>query len=435
MLGPQPPASGTGVETVAISPGTPRSVANVASGVILALALLVFAYQGLIDSETGGLREIQDHVITISLGEQAVQSGEYFRDFGYPLPAVVMKLGLAALGRPASSVVWMGLMIGSALAVAGAFVLLLGLRESDRAGLPVLIAFAAVVYCVQWDFEAMNSNIVFLALALWSLVLGQRGRPGAAGFLLASSIALKLYSVALLPYLLLAGRWREGVWTGVWLVFYFAGVPVLYLGAADAVQLTASWIRTVAATSDPEFIFDLIGYKVSLYHVLLGLLGERAAGQPGNLASLPVSSVHALTRAVQLVWLGGVAGYLVWERRRPCSLAAGTRELINAGLLLLAMLLLSPLLQPHHGVVLLVPAVVLAHVALDRGQPGWLRGSVAALLAASAPGLDLAPSGLAKGVMINASIVAFSLGVVLVRVAAGDQSSPGISSWRRSTAS
>ena len=63
----------------------PRSPTNVACGLVLAAGALLFVAQGLF--EDGGLRAVQDHVITHSFSRQVAETHEYHRDFTYPLPA------------------------------------------------------------------------------------------------------------------------------------------------------------------------------------------------------------------------------------------------------------------------------------------------------------------------------------------------------------
>ncbi len=99
-------------------------------------------------------------------------------------------------------------------------------------------------------------------------------------------------------------------------------------------------------------------------------------------------------------------------------------ELVNVGLLLNAMLLTSPILQPHQTILLLLSAAVLWHVALDTSKPHWPRCSNAALPLLSLLDPKLAPSGLGKAIGVNAMALIFSLALILVsRRATSKQSS------------
>ena len=56
----------------------PRSPTNVACGLVLAAGALLFVAQGLF--EDGGLRAVQDHVITHSFSRQVAETHEYRAD-------------------------------------------------------------------------------------------------------------------------------------------------------------------------------------------------------------------------------------------------------------------------------------------------------------------------------------------------------------------
>jgi hypothetical protein len=425
---------------------TPRSATNVLSLGVLGAALLIFGYQGLAGDDGLSLRPVQDYVITHSFSQQVAEHHEYFKDFTYALPAVVFKLLFAAPGLAVSSVLWMALLIGAAFAACRAFVVLLGRQGNDRAYLAPVLGFAAMVYAVQWDYRAVNTNTILLALVLWSLVASVRDRPRLAGMLVATSIALKLYGVVLLPYLLLRGRRDILVPASLWLVFYFVVVPVLYFGPSDALSLSLLWAETILATSAPGFVAELIAYKVSLQHVMLSLLTEYGAADGVSRAQLRPERVFLLTRCLQLAVLFGVAGYLVWVRRRPCAAGEGTRLLLEVGMSLLAMLLLSPLLQTHHAVLLVIPATVMVDVALDARERPWLRAFAASTVGGCALLQQLAPSGADKGIALCASSLAFIAAAAVLRDAmcerpAGAKApgvprySAGVSDSSRSTAS
>ncbi|MFP6640463.1 MAG: glycosyltransferase family 87 protein, partial [Myxococcota bacterium] len=243
-----------------------RSPIERVSLAILAALLITFAIQGLFESD-GSLEEVQDHIITHSLSRQVVDHGLFFRDFVYPLPAIVFKALLGELGEVTSSFVWSILSIVCGLWLAWALVVLTGNERNRRALLAPLLAVISLTWCVQWDYGAVNSNMVFLAAVVGSGVWSQRGRPGWAGLLLASSIALKLYSAPLLVYWLFVGRSREVIWTLLWCMVYFALIPALYFGPEQAVHLTGLWLDRLLASRSPEFGMELIGYRVSLQSV------------------------------------------------------------------------------------------------------------------------------------------------------------------------
>jgi hypothetical protein len=391
-----------------VSHGSPGrwSRVDLACQVGIGLALVLFAVQGLFAD--GQLRPVQDHTITYSFSQRVAEAGEYDSAFAYPLPAVVFKLALGALGLGVSSVLWSALSILSVFAALRATLILLGRERCERAWLAAALGFVGVIYFVQWDLRAVNSNSVYLALLLWSRVWGDRGRAGVAGGLLAAAIALKLYAAIVLLHLLLRGRREELHWTALWGLALFAGLPALYFGPVEAFRLTGLWLETVVAMTRPDFLLDLVAYKVSLAWVMLSLSGAVDAFAAGVVDVSAIRAAHLWTRALQLAWLVAVGAHLWVRGRRPATLDGGCADLVDYSLLLTTMLVLSPLLEPHHGAVLLAPAVVLADACLDdlRSRPErWLSGVA---LAVCAIAMRTLPSGLPKALGVQASLLMYS---------------------------
>jgi hypothetical protein len=381
----------------------PPSRANWACALLLLGAGLIFAAQGLF--ENGALRDVQDHVITHSFSRRVAEGHEYFRDFTYPLPAVIFKLLLGLPGMAASSVVWTLCSLGAFVALIAGMVKLLGRGSEERALLAPTLACCVWVWCVQWDLRAVNVNLAFAMLALWGLIRAGEGRGVSAGALLAASVALKLYAAPLVLYLAWRGWWRAFAWTGVFGVALFVVAPVLYFGAGDAWLLTGLWLRNVVGAMQPGFVVELIAYKVSVEWVLLSLLTDGGEGGAGLYLGL---------RALQLALLGWLVGNLWRASRQESRASPGERLLVDAGLVLSTMVVLSPMAEPHHGVVALLPATVLAHVALDADRGQAARITAAAVLALIALGLEVAPSGAWKGAAFIGGLLAMIVSLPVV---------------------
>jgi hypothetical protein len=394
-----------------------------ADGVALAgfaLLLVVFGWQGLTD-EDGGLRAVQDHTITLSLSRQLATEHVYHEDFVYPLPAVVAKLALGSLGTAASSLVWMALLVGAGLLCVEAMARLLPAAPPRRRYAAPLSGALALVYCLQWDFRAVNGNTLVLALVLGACVLLARGREHGAGALLAASVALKLYTAPLLPGLALVRRPRALLASVAWLVVLFAVVPVLWFGPGLALHLSGLWVDQVVRTGSPAVASGITAYNVSLLRAVQAVLGEA----PGT----PSAAAVAWARGLGGLALAAVAVWAIRGRRAAVREADGAYWLTGAGLVLAATLLLSPLAQPHHGVVLWPLAAGIAHGALDPARRGGERIAAAALLGAVCVGLIAAPAGAGKAVALAGAGFALGLAAMLglgARSRAGDSTSrPG----------
>src|SRR6185295_5143200 len=104
--------------------------------------------------------------------------------FLYPVPSVMMRLGLGQLGIEFSGMVWMVLLIVATLTCFEACLYLLGLaRHPWKYGL-ALLALVSVEYFVEYDLHALNGTLIYLAVLLGALVLAHRSHPFWAGFCL-----------------------------------------------------------------------------------------------------------------------------------------------------------------------------------------------------------------------------------------------------------
>jgi hypothetical protein len=177
-------------------------------------------------------------------------------------------------------------------------------------------------------------------------------------------------------------------------------VPVLYFGTAEAFALTASWLGVLSGTARPGFVPDLIAYKVSLEYVVHSLLVDAP------------QAAWVLTRVLQAAWVLAVCAWLLRHGHAAAGRSDGVAELARTSVLCMAMLVASPMFEPHHGVLLLMPAALMLHFVFDAGQAPALRRGLAAILAASFLAIELAPSGVAKGVAVNATLFGFSLAMV-----------------------
>ncbi len=322
--------------------------------------------------------------------------------YAYPPAYVVLMLGWLKLGDLAFPA-WIALGIASLLAI-----VLLGAKATGLAARPGGIAAAAlsvlvVSYAVGWDLKSRNVNLAYLLAILLALWLGAR-RPAFAGLLLSLSVAIKLYSVLFLPWLVWKRRWAWLGWTLAGLILWFAVLPALVFGPAEALALSEAWWTALGPAGDPAYQAVFPGYLISLHKTLASLL------------ALPPTDmmVIAATRALQFAWLALVAGML-W--RWPLDdVAAGA-------LLVLAPLPLGPVLQPHHAAVMLLPVLVLLGIAADDAAARARRIACAAMLVACFVLTQSGPGGTWRGVGILLTTLLLAVAVGLCQRASTAPSS------------
>lgn len=310
--------------------------------------------------------------------------------YAYPPAYVVLMLAWLKLGALAFPG-WIALGIASLLAI-----VLVGARATGLAARPGGIAVAAlavlvVSYAVGWDLKSRNVNLAYLLAILLALWIG-RARPALAGLLLSLSVAIKLYSVLFLPWLVWKRRWAWLAWTLAGIALWFVVLPALVFGPAEALALTKAWWMALGPAGDPAYQAVFPGYLISLHKTLAGAL------------SLPPADglVIGLTRALQLAWLALIA-FMLW--RYPLD------DLSAGALLVLAPLPLGPVLQPHHAAVLLLPVLVLLAIAADEAVARARRIACSALLLLCFVLTQSGPAGTWRGAAILLATLMLALGV------------------------
>lgn len=345
-----------------------------------------------------------DFLINLSFTWRTLENGNFPPDFYYPLPYIAFYQGLGGLGVPAGALVWFALVIAGALATCFLASDLCGWKESPNRWLWVAGAIAAASYYVQWDLRTGNSNLIYLALLLGSVATYRRNLPRWAGLLLAASVSLKLYSVLLLPYLLISGRLRWLGWSLAWLVVAFVLIPLVVFGPAEAAALTELWVAKLLTIPDPA---ELPSFYKSLTRSLL-VVTTSGLGQGANFVDWDPALVRVVSSVWKAVWALTLGAWF-WRTRtlrgegEPSSLLLG-----DVAVLALLPLPFSPTFQPHHAVVVLIPAFMLLSVVRRDG----LRGAglmAAGLLAGAFFVVKLTPGWPLRGVTIQLALWIYAL--------------------------
>jgi hypothetical protein len=360
-----------------------------------------------------------DYAILRDLSRRVIESGGYAWQFEGTGRVVVFVHSpssclfhtvLARLGD-GGGLIWMGLIAASAAGGVSALLLLLDWRGRPGRYVAVVLAVVACHYFVRFDLHFLNSNIVFTALAVAGLALALRGRESAlcaamAGLCLALSIATKPYALLLIPYLALLRQSAALVWACFWLGAILFALPALALGVDDSLTLQQSWLQALYRASGSDFAPRILSFDVSLLGALRDL--RETGALPRGVSDAALVST---ARGLQLAWLGLVAAALAPRLRLALAGPAAEREsgrsvALEGGILLLAPLPLSALLQPHHGVALFPLALLLATRALEAGAGARERLGLALLAVACFAAPAYAPTPGARGMAIFACLLA-----------------------------
>jgi glycosyl transferase family 87 len=240
----------------ATPPGAPPPEAAIRRAGLVVFGLALFAAAGILASRPlgydfaaywNGARHLLEGA---PLYPAAGAQGGVFLGFGEflyePLVAVAF-IPLALLPFEVAAWLWTGLLV--VLATALGTVLVLPFRSALR---PWAAAAYALFFPLLADITLGNLNLVtvVLALAAWNL----RGRPRAAGAVLAAAIGLKLLPVALLLFYAAARRWRIVGWSVA------TGAAAVALSMPFLADRWAEYLRLFAAVTreSSEFAINVI---------------------------------------------------------------------------------------------------------------------------------------------------------------------------------
>ena len=258
-----------------------------------------------------------------------------------PLTAIALRPFLH-LERRTGAAIWISLL--AAATIASAWVV--GALLRCRWGLPLaLVAVGGFTPAMHALYAGQVVPFVVLALCLAMLAL-ERGRPGAAGALLALGLHIKIVPGVHVAWLAGTRRWRA------------------FAGALAALAALAAVLEAAAPGSWRSWLGNLP--RLSEW----GVLRQEAWNQSVNgflsrVLSTPAISggtVYAAVTAVNLALVGATA----WLCMRAGT-ASGT-TLLQVSLVTSAMVLVSPYSYHYQYLFLLAPALLLADRAIE-GPP------------------------------------------------------------------
>jgi hypothetical protein len=343
-------------------------------------------------------------------------------DYAYPPCAAILHYVVAALPRRIAAAVW----LSGTLAATGIIWWIL-VRMLDLTRLPgwaavVLVGYIPAAYFTQWDLRSQNCNLFFLATLLCGLYALDRRRPAKAGFWIALSFSLKLFSLLVIPYLLWTGRRRAFAWTLTFLTAFWLCLPGAVLGRQSCLDAYAEWFSRIQRSAS---------YPMDVPHPILISLQRSAAWLAADDARLGALIFNAIRGA----WLAiGIAAAAAARRRRasnPASLLA------DAGVLVLSPVAVSPYLEPYHAVAFVIPALLLVCAAADSNESKRLRWLAALLCVSMTAVLSIPQEWELRGLGVNARLFLGVAGAAFVggrsRFASARRSAP--ESWRSVTSS
>lgn len=321
--------------------------------------------------------------------------------FPYPPSAVCLLTPFHMFSFSSTAMVWL---VVTALCTTGVFVLgsiLVGIEKHPLRWLIALLAMVSVAYFVVTDLRATNCNMIYLFLLTAGITGLARGWSKGGSLLLAMSISLKIYSVAVIAYLLARGDWRNGLRTGVWVVFLWIVPPLAVFGLDGTLAVYRAWGDQISRLMLGPEHYDFMNLT-SLRKGLFATLGREHA--------LPILFF------CRLLWGSLVAALLALTAllsRFRCN-TEKTDWALGVGVMGLALGATSPFLEVYHFVPAALINLGLFALLFQRREPAWINAVVMATIIFAWGTLKFGPKGEERGIGLYLYAVVMAACVVVV---------------------
>jgi hypothetical protein len=339
--------------------------------------------------EIWGHGKTKDYPLWFDAGQRVLQGRDLYPDgpevyfsFIYPpLPAVLLaipsyfgKIPLyLCLSLLNAAAWWLTAQFSSAM------------TGSGRTPGPWLFALPAalMVSFVIDTFDLGQPNLVLLAMMLYGFWLLQRERPWLAGSMFALATAIKVFPVAVFPYLLWRGRWRTAASMLVFIGIFLFVVPAPVRGFQHNVTELKNWYQAMIGSSSEKGFGQRDEQNWSWVNQSIIAVTHRLArpvnynqddpSKPPrymNLLDLDFRTANWIVVAISLlIGLGFIA---VMPRRDRRTQRSDAEEL---GILFCLMTVASPLAREYYFLWLFFPITILVHRAAWDPRPAARRGS------------------------------------------------------------
>jgi Glycosyltransferase family 87 len=346
--------------------------------------------------EIFGHGKTKDYPLWFWAGQQVLQGGDLYPgdpqahfDFLYPplsaillaIPSYFGKIPLyIALSILNAGAWWMTILLSNAMS------------GSDRTPVPPLTALPAIVTITfVFDmFDLGQPNLILLALMLFAFWQLQHGRQWLSGSLFALAAAIKVFPVAVLPYLVWRRHWASAASMVVGLGIFLFVVPAPVRGFQHNVTELKTWYHGMVGSSSEQG-FGQRGEQnwswvnqsiIAMAHRLTRPVNynqDNAAKAPAymNLVDLDFKTANSVVIGVSMaIGLAFIAVMPPASRRTPRSDAE------ELAILFCLMLVASPLARQYYFLWLFFPLTVLMHRAAYDPRPAARKGTWVTILIA-----------------------------------------------------
>jgi len=370
-------------------PGALRTFSLRAPLDLLFLLCCLILTADVLGPEIFGHGKTKDYGLWYWAGQQVLQGGplypgavtEYFEFIYPPLPAILLaipswfgKVALYAVLSILNVVAWWYTgMLSNAMTGSG-----------QRAGpwLEALPAFVTVTFVFDM-FDLGQPNLVLLAMMLWGFWSLQHQRPWFAGFLFALATAIKVFPVAVLPYLVWRRQWAAVVATVAFTGILLYVVPAPIRGfERNAAELKTWYQGMVASSSEKGFgqrdeqNWSWVNQSlIAVTHRLVRPINynQEDPNKPPrtmNIIDVDYKTANLIVLAISVLLGLGFLAVMPPQARRTAR--SDAEEL---GILFCLMTVASPLARQYYFMWLFFPMTVLMHRAAFDVRPNVRLGT------------------------------------------------------------
>jgi glycosyl transferase family 87 len=265
---------------------------------------------------------------------------------------------------------------------------------SGRAPNPWLFALPSFV-TITFIFDMYDlgqPNLVLLALMLYGFWLLREGRPWMGGCMFALATAIKVFPVAVLPYLVWRRQWKAVASTLVFLLVFLFVLPAPFRGFEHNVAELKTWYRGMVGSSSEKGFGQREEQNWSWVNQSIIAVTHRLTrpinyNQDDPQKQRPVKTMNVVDLSFQTANLIVVAislaiglGYLAVMP--PASRRTERSDAEEVGILFCLMTVASPLARQYYFMWLFFPMTVLMHRAAYDPRAAVRVGTWALLAAA-----------------------------------------------------
>ncbi len=347
--------------------------------ILFLLCCLVLAADVLVP-EIWGSGKSKDYPLWFWAGQQVLHGGNLYPDdpsaqfpFIYPpLPAVLLaipgwfgKIPLyVCLCFLNAAAWWWTAQLSHAMTGSGRTV------STTNPWLVLLVGVATIEFVFDM-FDLGQPNLVLLALMLYGFWLLQHGRPWLSGSMFALATAIKVFPVAVFPYLVWRRQWAAAASTMVFLGIFLFVVPAPVRGFEHNIAELKTWYRGMIASSSEKGFGQrdeqnwswvnqsIIAVTHRLTHpVNYNQDDPTRPPRTMNVIDVDFRTANLIVLAISLLIGLGYVAVMPPERRRTAR--SDAEEL---GILFCLMTVASPLARQYYLMWLFYPLAVLVHRA------------------------------------------------------------------------